>query len=351
MHLSCRTLRRGLGQIALAGWLALAIVALPAAPARPAPPDPTAAGAPHPALGVPLPPDRAARLRRIIAAPDEACLAAGAAAGTSSSQIAIGRAAALVAQSPVGAWLLHEARARQVLICLDPATELAAYYRAELRLIGLQAQLAGAAKVVFLAHELAHVLQHPRYSNDRSLPLEDLILMHRMREATAEAVATRVLWQLRAGGRPGAWQAKLGTGYGDIARAFAQAMTSVEGAAAGRELPATRAAFDRWFAWPERLRQYDDHMLDHIERIAHDHFGLTAPRRTLSDDFLRGLGWHAGETFIAAGERPLLDAYYRSGLSSGNAARLAALLGEGAARLASGAAAWQDGAATEGAAR
>ena len=239
-----------------------------------------------------------------------------------------------------------------MLICLDPATELAAYYRAELRLIGLQAELEAAAKAVFLAHELGHVLQHPRYSNDRNFPLADLILMHRMREATAEAVATRVLWQLRARGRPEPWQAKLGTGYRDIARAFAEVMAgAADGPAAAQELRATRAAFERWFAWPERLRQYDDHMLDHIERIAHDRLGLIPPRRTLTDDFLRGLGWHAGDTFIAPGGRPLVDSYYRSGLSPDNATRLAAILGEGAARLASDAAAWQDGAAPERPAR
>jgi Putative metallopeptidase family (DUF6782) len=352
MHLSRRTTCRRVGQMALIGWLVLCVLALPAAHAQPGTSGPIAAGAQHQALGAALEPERAARIRRIIAAPEEACLAAGAHPGTTAPQVAIERAAASIALSRVGAWLLHEAGARRVLICLDPATELAAYYRAELRLIGLQAQLEAPAKAVFLAHELAHVLQHPRYSNSRDFPLEDLILMHRMREATAEAVATRVLWQMRAAGRPEPWQAKLGTGYRDIAHAFAETMAGMpDGGAAGRELVATRAAFDRWFAWPERLRQYDDHMLDHIERIAHDQLGLTAPRRTLTDDFLRGLGWYAGETFIAGARRPLVGAYYRSGLSPENAARLAAVLGEGAERLASDAAAWQDGAAPERAGR
>ena len=339
--------RRQLGRIALAGCLALGALALPPVPSKAAPTSagPTApaevgSGGQGQALGPALEPGRAARIQRIIPDPDQACLAVGAHAAATAPQIAIEHAAAALAVSPVGAWLLRKASARQVLICLDAATALAAYYRAELRLIGLQAALGAAAKAVFLAHELAHVLQHPAYSNDRSFPVEDLLLMHRMREATAEAIATRVLWQLRAAGRPEPWQAKLATGYRDIARAFAEAMTdgSAGANAAGRELRATRAAFERWFAWPERLRQYDDHMLDHVERIAHDRLGLVPPRRSLSDSFLRGIGWHAGESFLAETPRPLTDPHYRAGISADNSARLAAILASGTERLASDAA-------------
>jgi hypothetical protein len=192
----------------------------------------------------------------------------------------------------------------------------------------LQTGLAPAANALFLAHELAHVVQHPGYSNNRSFPVHDLVLMHRMREATAEAIATRVLWQMRARGRSEPWEAKLRTGYRDILRAFASAMASAPagGDAAARELRATRAAFERWFAWPERLRQYDDHMLDHVERIARDRQGMNPPQRKLTDDFLRGMTRYAGETFLDAGAgRPLTDPHYRSGLSAANAARLAGI--------------------------
>ena len=147
-----------------------------------------------------------------------------------------------------------------------------------------------------------------------------------MREATAEAIATRVLWQMRARGRPEPWEAKLRTGYGDIAQTFASAMAGATagGDAAAQELQATRAAFERWFAWSERLRQYDDHMLDHVERIARDRQGLNPPQRKLTDGFLRGITRYAGETFLDAGaERRLTDPHYRAGLSGENAARLA----------------------------
>jgi hypothetical protein len=312
----------------LAVWFALGLLA-GASVAQVAPvawSAPARVAAPHQQpLG--LAPARFARIRQLIADPEAACLPARA-AGTG----VIAEAAAALRQSPVGAWLLDQAAAHDVVICLDPDTALAAYYRAQLSLIGVQATLSPPAKALFLAHELAHVLQHPDYSNDRSWPVADLILMHRIREATAEAVATRVLWQLRRRGHPEPWQAKLATGYGDIARAFAATMAGGDEDDGARELAATRAAFDQWFAWPLRLEQYDSHMLDHVARIARDQPVLDAPRRRLTDDFLRGIARHAGESFLTADAHPpLTAAAYRAGLSPGNAARLAAITAAGTA--------------------
>jgi hypothetical protein len=327
MQLSVAGTCRRIARIALAGWLALAAVALPAASTdAESTPGSLASNQQRQTLAPALEPGRVVQIRRIIADPDQACLAAGAAAGTAAAQIAIDRAVGAIEASPLGAWLLRQARARRVLICLDPTTGLAAYYRAEIRLIGIQTGLAAAAKAVFLAHELAHVLQHPGYSNNRSFPVHDLVLIHRMREATAEAIATRVLWQMRARGRSEPWEAKLKTGYRDIAHAFASTMAgaTVGGDAAAQELRATRSAFERWFAWSERLRQYDDHLLDHVERIARDRRGVIPPQRALTDDFLRGITRYAGETFLDTDmERPLTGPHYRSGLSAENAARLA----------------------------
>jgi hypothetical protein len=104
------------------------------------------------------------------------------------------------------------------------------------------------------------------------------------------------------------------------------------------ELLATRAALDQWFERPQRRHQYDDHMLDHLERIARDHRGLSPPTRSLSDDFLRGIGWHAGTTFLAAASgRPLTDDDYAGDLSADNAARLDALLSRVSSPVARGA--------------
>jgi hypothetical protein len=165
---------------------------------------------------------------------------------------------AVLAESPLGAWLIGEAAARMVLICHDPNTDLAGYYRAQMRLIGLFQQLPDPARIMFLAHELAHVPQHPRFSNDLRFGAQAMLVVHRIREAAAEAVATRILWQLRARGHAGPWQHKLASAYGDIASAFARAM---DGAGDGAELRATRAAFDQWFARPGRVQSYDARLL------------------------------------------------------------------------------------------
>ena len=340
-----------IGRAALAGVLAYAVLAQPAA-ADLAPSQGMAGNAAERQAFDPVEPQRAVRIRQLIADPERACLPAAAvttetpgapAAVRPRAPAGLAAAADALRASPVGAWLLDQAAARGVLICLDPATPLAAYYYAQPRLIGVQASLPAAARTLYLAHELAHVPQHPHYFNDRSFPVEDLILMHRLREATAEAIATRVLWQMRGRGQVEPWRAKLQTGYGDIARAFAAAMA---GAADRRapddevELSATRAAFDQWFASALRLQQYDSHMLDHLERIAQDRLGLIPPRRRLSERFLAGLAWYAGASFLTAGDmRQLTGAYYRAGLSGDNAARLARVLDAGAEQLAGDAAA------------
>jgi hypothetical protein len=115
MHLSplpatCRRIAR----MTLAGSLALAAIALPAlatdAESRPG----SFASSEQQTLLPALEPGRAARIRRIIADPDRACLAIGTPPGTAAAQIAIDRAAGALAASPLGAWLLRQARARRV---------------------------------------------------------------------------------------------------------------------------------------------------------------------------------------------------------------------------------------------
>jgi hypothetical protein len=143
---------------------------------------------------------RSTRIAQIIPDHARACLPSGGGFRTTEAQRGIAAVAEVVAESPLGAWLLDQATARLVLICQDPNTDLAAYYRWQMRLIGLFDRLGDPARIMFLAHELAHVPQHPRYSNDLRFGPEAMLVMHRMREATAEAVATRVLWQLRVRG-------------------------------------------------------------------------------------------------------------------------------------------------------
>ena len=267
---------------------------------------------------------RSARIAQVI--PDHArvCLPSAGGSLATDAQRAIAASVAVMAASPLGAWLIDEAADRLVLICQDPNTDLAAYYRSQMRLIGLFERLPDPAKIVFLAHELAHVPQHPRFSNDLRFDPHAVLVVHRMREASAEAVATRVLWQLRARGHAEPWQYKLASAYADIARAFARAM---DGWGEQAELRATRAAFDQWFGRPGRVHSYDARILAYVARAGADRPNLLRPTRHLSEGFLRGIGWYGGDTFLApADARALTDPYYARGLSPANAARLDALL-------------------------
>jgi hypothetical protein len=265
---------------------------------------------------------RSTRIAQIIPDHARACLPSRGGFRTTAAQQGIAAVADLVAQSPLGAWLLEQAAARLVLICQDPNTELAAYYRAQMRLIGLFDRLPDPARIMFLAHELAHVPQHPRYSNDLRFGPEAMLVMHRMREATAEAVATRVLWQLRVQGLAEPWRYKLGSAYGDIAQAFARVMARGGELA---ELRATRAAFDQWFGRPGRVHSYDARILAHMERGGRS--SLARPTRDLTEEFVRGMGWYDGANFLPPGAPPVLsDPYYARGFSPANAAQLDDLL-------------------------
>jgi hypothetical protein len=267
---------------------------------------------------------RSARIAQVI--PDHArvCLPSAGGFLATDAQRAIGAGVAVMAESPLGAWLIGEAAARLVLICQDPNTDLAAYYRSQMRLIGLFERLPDPAKIMFLAHELAHVPQHPRFSNDLRFGAHAVLVVHRMREASAEAVATRVLWQLRVRGHVEPWQYKLASAYADIARAFARVMDAHGDAG---ELRATRAAFDQWFGRPGRVHSYDARILAYLARTGADRPSLVHPTRSLTEGFLRGIGWYGGDSFLAPGEGPALtDPYYARGLSPANAARLDAIL-------------------------
>ena len=241
------------------------------------------------------------------------------------TQVGLSAAVRQIQESETGSWLVQVAADLNVVACLDHATMLEAHYRAHLRLLGLSARLSPASQVVFLAHELAHVPQHPRFSNNRRFSPEDMILLQRVREAAAEAVATRVLWQLRAKGITAPWQTKLTTAYRDIAETFEGAMAEGEGLT--QELRATRSAFHRWFAADWRRQIYDDLMLKTLTRIAADETGLIPTTRYLSDRYLLGIGNYAGQDFLISGDGlAIIRDFHTSGLAVGDQLRLDVIL-------------------------
>ncbi|MEM7168825.1 MAG: DUF6782 family putative metallopeptidase [Pseudomonadota bacterium] len=266
-----------------------------------------------------------ARLQDLLPDPQAACLPVDAPGRKLGQQAEIDRLIGLTKQSPLGAWLLRQAAWRDVLICLDDTTTLNGYYRAGRQMIGIRSGLEEARRIAILAHELAHVPQHPRFSNNRYFPPEDVILLHRMREAAAETVATRVIWQLKERGYPAPWQAKAATRFIDMIQSFEEAMAGERGYAAERR--AARAAFATWFAARWRVNFYDQLIIGHIRHISEDDMGLVPPRRHLTDDFLRRLGWLDGENYLhPAGPDNLTEAPYRVTLSPRNADMLEAIL-------------------------
>ncbi|MGI9433762.1 MAG: DUF6782 family putative metallopeptidase [Geminicoccaceae bacterium] len=261
------------------------------------------------------------RIRALIPQADDRCLIAGSEPALTATQIGIEDVLEQLRLSALGDWLVRQAELRGITLCIDSATDLEAHYRSHLGLIGLNAKLGKAGQVVFLAHELAHVPQHPRFSNNRRFSPEDMIVLHRTREATAEAVATRVLWQLREQGIEEPWQAKLQTAYGDITEIFEKVMGDSHDPS--RELWATRSAFRQWFEADWRPEIYDDLMLKTLAKIAVDRIGLLPPSRSLSDEFLGDIAWYAGQSFLIKGDgRALIEHFRETSLSSGNQGRL-----------------------------
>lgn len=150
----------------------------------------------------------------------DGCLRAGAVDRSTPARAQLGRLFEILSTSETGRAMLRQARLRDVRVCVDDETDLFAYYFADVRVVGVSAALSEGGKLAFLAHELAHVPQHPAYSDNRYYPPDDLVLLRRVREATAEAVATRTAWELRENGYDAAWNERAATPYGDLARAF-----------------------------------------------------------------------------------------------------------------------------------
>jgi hypothetical protein len=265
------------------------------------------------------------RIADLVPDVDRACLPIAGKDRATPERDAIVAAVETVARSRLGAWLVRYAAAEKVIVCLDPATELEAHYRAHLNLIGLSSRLDDAGRVVYLAHELAHVPQHPRFSNSRRLAPADLMLLHRAREATAEAIATRTLWQVRQAGDAQPWRHKLDTAYGDIARRFEAATMGMPDQSAERV--ATAAAFHHWFEASWRIQIYDRLMLDNLAAIASDRIGFLPASRSLTAQDLSALSTYDQEWFLAGVDaQALIDGFAVGLVDPAQAARFDDLL-------------------------
>jgi Putative metallopeptidase family (DUF6782) len=237
----------------------------------------------------------------------------------------IARLLETLARSATARTVLKAARARRVRVCLDEKTDLLAYYFSSMGVIGLSTELSQGGRIAFLAHELSHVPQHPRYSDNRYFPPEDLLLLRRVREATAEAIATRIAWELREAGYPAAWNEKGASPYADVVRAFRYAADGNAGAEGLQA--ATRAAFDYWFTAGWRRDVYDRMTVEHLQRISRDRTGMVPPRRKLRANFLIGIATLGGGNFIAETHGPALtDSFYAGRVSSRIARRIEGLL-------------------------
>jgi hypothetical protein len=255
------------------------------------------------------------------------CLAAGDPDRSTLERAELSRLFGILSRSAVGRDVLSAAELRNVHICIDHDTKLLAYYFADMRVVGLNSGLSEGGRIVFLAHELAHVPQHPVYSDNRYFPPRDLVLLRRMREASAEATATLIAWQLRQNGYADAWNAKMNTPYKDVALAFETAFSAASGGDGGdgqRELAAARAAFDRWFKAEWRLKVYDRMTVAHLDRISGDRMGLVAPKRRLTHGFLQGIATlHGGDFLSGTDGQDLTDPYYSGNLAPRLAAQVA----------------------------
>ncbi len=266
------------------------------------------------------------RLERLVGrieGANEHCMRAGTRDRRSRAKDRLTRLFELLSKSATARGLIDTAWRRNVVVCSDGKTNLLAYYVAGLRLVGVNSRLTEAQQVVFLAHELSHIPQHPVYSDDRRFSASDLILLRRAREAAAEALATCILWELRETGYSEAWNTKrLDNFYGDIAQNFSAARGS-----GGDILAAMRAAYNQWFAKKARRRLYDGMTVEHLARISEDAVGLVSPVRVLDHDFLREIGSTSRGNYLATRSgRLLTDVYYTGGLSFDHTAQVESLL-------------------------
>ena len=150
--------------------------------------------------------------------------------------------------------LLATLRATDVALCLEPrTTEARGVLDVDAGLIALDADLAPGAKMAILIHELRHLDQFTRgFCPGTKLSMKANAAFTFALEADAQAISTLLSWGLKARGNGAAWEFLMSdVEVADITARFAAAMDKDAGIAV-----ATSAAFDQWYASPERVERY-----------------------------------------------------------------------------------------------
>lgn len=170
-----------------------------------------------------------------------------------------------MAQSETGRALLDTAAEYGVRVALKDNHIYYGDFDRETKKVTIEGKSSDGALIEILAHELRHGWQD-RHGFDSSfeLPPSDNVIINRLIEADAEAVANQVAWELKEQGYNKPWlHAIRNKSYQDVAQAYRkEAEADPDAVRDGRAL---RAAFDQWFKKPTRRHGYDDMMLDVLE--------------------------------------------------------------------------------------
>ncbi len=240
----------------------------------------------------------------------------------------------LLDKIPDGRALLKAAETAGVMVISDLSEEVLGYYAAdsEPKLVGISDTGTLEEQVASLAHELFHVWQdHSGEWLRVNLAPENEVLVQRMLEAAAEAMAVHVCFELKEASHDGPWksyrskQARRDAPYADLAEAYEMRRRRSRGAEEMRPLKAIRAAFDQWFALPERRAAYDSKIVRMMERYQYAYVAAAGcPRVEPDSAWLSDIGvLPDGRNFIeGTGRLALVNDWYRSGMRDDLARRL-----------------------------
>lgn len=139
-------------------------------------------------------------------------------------------------------------------ICIDDRDiNQFGYFNVEDNLVAIQADLNRVQQIVVMLHELRHVQQSANgYCPSTDVDLKEAVRVVFAAEADSLAVSALFAWRLRQQGSPDIWRTLQEFGdYLDVLDTFESVMDQ-----GGDELAATRAAFSRWYALPQRRDRY-----------------------------------------------------------------------------------------------